>query len=78
MTSGYCRLTITEDTFAVEALVNKFDLLTSVCFVQSDNYISNLSRYSHVLNELSTRKASTRQKVKSKEERSKKKNKNIL
>ena len=51
MTSGYCRLTVTADTLLVAAPVNKFDLLTSVCFVQSVSDISCLPRYRRVLKE---------------------------
>jgi hypothetical protein len=49
MTSGYCPLTITEDTILVAAPVNKFDLLTPVCCVQSGSDVSCLPRYRHVL-----------------------------
>jgi hypothetical protein len=51
MTSGYCRLTVTADTLLVAAPVNKFDLLNSVCCVQSGSDISCLPRYRHLLKE---------------------------
>lgn len=36
MTSGCCRLTITEDALLVETRVNKFDLLTSMLVQSGD------------------------------------------